>query len=64
MKVRVRSFNGSLPEYLSEGKVYKVVCFCENEEKHPCILADNNRHIVLLLKHCGHLKGGSWEIVK
>jgi hypothetical protein len=63
MKIRIKTFNGELPSYLTVGKVYEVDCFYENNQKYPCIYADNKHHIVLEINKCWHLNGGSWEIV-
>ena len=65
MKVKIKSFNGELPSYLTEGKEYDVDCFYEDNRRYPCIYADNNHHIVLQLGNkCSHLNGGSWEVVE
>ena len=63
MKIKIKSFNGDLPSYLTVEEVYEVDCFYENNQNYPCILADNNHHIVLEINKCGHLNGGSWEVV-
>ena len=63
MKIKIKSFNGYLPSYLTVEEVYEVDCFYENNQNYPCILADNNHHIVLEINKCGHLNGGSWEVV-
>lgn len=65
MKVKIKSFNGELPSYLTEGKAYEVDFFYDDNEGYPCIYADNNHHIVLQLSNeCWHLNGGSWEVVE
>ena len=64
MKIRIKTYNGELPSYLTVGKVYEVDCFYENNQKYPCIYADNKHHIVLEIHKCWHLNGGSWEIVE
>lgn len=61
MKIKIKSFNGELPSYLTEGKEYKVekVGFLgfwitvDNEIFEACVLLDD----------CSFLNGGSWEVV-
>lgn len=62
MKVKIKSFNGKLPSYLTEGKVYEVIdCF---DDRVPMIQDDVNSIIFIGLEYCQHLNGGSWEIVE
>ena len=60
MKVKIKSFNGSLPEYLTEGKEYDVIkCgtyWCD-------IVDDDGDDVFILLDGCEFLNGGSWEVV-
>lgn len=63
MKVKIKSFNGELPSYLTVGKEYEVDCFFEGNKLLPCILDDDNYLIVLIKNRCSHLNGGSWEVV-
>ena len=62
MKIRIKTYNGELPSYLTAGKVYGVDCFYESNQKYPCIYADNKHHIAVMVDKCGHLNGGSWEV--
>lgn len=60
MKVRIKSFNGKLPSYLVEGKVYEF-------EKVGCNggwLKNDDFDDYIILDGCDHLNGGSWEIVE
>ena len=62
MKVKIKSFNGELPSYLTVGKVYEVVfdnghgiVSCESDDGFifdACIIAPSAR-----------LNGGYWEVV-
>ena len=62
MKVKIKSFNGQLPSYLTEGKVYEVIyCF---DDRVPMIQDDVKSIIYIGLEYCCHLNGGSWEIVE
>ena len=63
MKVKIKSFNGELPSYLSEDKVYEL--WSTSDLWEHGILADNGHNIVLSanLNKCFHLNGGSWEVV-
>ena len=64
MKVKIKSFSGELPNYLSEGKEYYL--WQTSDLWSQGILADNGHNIVLSanLNECFHLNGGSWEIVE
>ena len=59
MKVRIKTFYGELPEYLTEGKVY---IFEDTLYIGGYVLVDNKK-IYIYLNNCHHLNGGSWEIV-
>lgn len=61
MKVKIKTFNGELPSYLTVGKEYEVV-----NGTPPCLeIIDNYGHVVyILVNGCPHLKGGSWEVVE
>jgi hypothetical protein len=64
MKVKIKSFNGELPSYLTEGKEYYL--WHTSDMWTRGILADNGHNIVLStdLNNCWHLNGGSWEILE
>ena len=66
MKVKIKSFNGELPCYLTEGKVYFVQGYWDNDNDMPIVSPDYGEHIVLSCSGigCGHLNGGSWEIIE
>ena len=61
MKVKIKSFNGELPEYLTQSKVYdanqrsEFTFFIEDDE--GCIW-------MCIFNNCPNLNGGSWEIVE
>ena len=61
MKVKIKSFNGELPSYLTAGKVYRI-----NGRSNALriIYDDNNSRTFISLYCCRHLNGGSWEIVR
>ena len=63
MKIKIKNFNGELPDYLTVGRVYNVfsdkihgIIFSE-------IFADNGKFISVNIDNCDRLNGGSWEIV-
>lgn len=62
MKVRIKSFNGELPSYLTLGKEYEVV---DNLSEHvvSCIGDDGFRFDACINGISQRLNGGSWEIV-
>lgn len=63
MKIKIKSFNGELPEYLTLGKVYDVWTSSDlwsqgirNDIFNILVINDFN--------NCKHINGGSWEIVE
>ena len=65
MKIKIKTYNGELPSYLTVGKVYEVAYLFDDIENLPCIRADNDAQIVCSRDiGCGHLNGGSWEVVE
>lgn len=61
MKVRIKSFNGELPSYLTVGKVYEVVDGCL---PYVDIIDDEGDCININIERSWHLNGGSWEVVE
>lgn len=61
MKIKIKSFNGELPSYLTVGKVYEVDCV--ESFTSVSITSDLNKFTVVRITNCPHLNGGSWEIV-
>lgn len=62
MKIRIKTYNGELPSYLTVGKVYEVIKPETNEDV-GTIINDNGYEITLIMEGTSHLNGGSWEIV-
>jgi hypothetical protein len=63
MKVRIKSFNGELPDYLTLWKEYEV--FTTSDMWSYVIKNDINKNLIIFnFKKCKHLNGGSWEIVE
>lgn len=60
MKIKIKSFNGELPSYLTVGRVYRVSGRGDNVK---VIYDDNNSRTFISLDCCRHLNGGSWEVV-
>jgi len=64
MKVKIKSFNGNLPDYLTLGKYYDVI---EPDEFFSdglyYILDDYKDSCLIYLEDCGYLNGGEWEVV-
>ena len=63
MKVKIKSFNGELPDYLTLGKEYEVVSFLLDGGNCPRIVNDDGFKLILCLYSCDYLNGGSWEVV-
>lgn len=61
MKVKIKSCNGGLPEYLTEGKEYPLSGF---NEFGGTITDDEGYEIYIFISECCFLNGGSWEIVE
>lgn len=66
MKVKIKTYNGELPSYLTFGREYDVVDTNSFGKKHDYqyIKDDMGRLIVINIKKANMLNGGSWEIVK
>lgn len=66
MKVKIKSCNGGLPEYLTMGRVYDVVDTNSFGKKcnYQYIKDDMNRLLVIAIENSNILNGGSWEIVE
>ena len=62
MNIKIKSFNGDLPDYLTVGKVYEVIKPETNEDV-GTIISDDGYEITLIMEGTSHLNGGSWEVV-
>lgn len=63
MRIRIKTYNGELPSYLTVGKAYEVVGYYGIfPDKNPLILDDNKDQIAIVLNKSSHLNGGSWEM--
>ena len=60
MKIRIKTYNGELPSYLTVGKVYRVG---GRSDKSKIIYDNNNQRTFICIECCRHLNGGSWEVV-
>lgn len=60
MKIKIKSFNGVLPSYLTGGKEYFVV---DGSTPYFDIIGDCGGLVLLDVNDCPHLNGGSWEVV-
>ena len=61
MKVKIKTYNGSLADYLSLDKVYDVAIIYDDTLM--TIVNDEGGCSTILIPECAHLNGGSWEIV-
>lgn len=62
MKIKVKSFNGKLPSYLTESRVYEVLGnVTVNGQVFFNIIADNGSMASVC---CHDLNGGEWEFVE
>ena len=62
MKVKIKSFNGELPSYLTLGKEY--IFTISDNGKGGAFVNDYGDVTYINLECSCHLNGGSWEIVK
>ena len=62
MKIKIKSFNGDLPIYLTVGKVYTVVDKLSDSVV-SCISDDGFRFDACIDGSSQRLNGGSWEVV-
>ena len=60
MKIKIKSFNGELPSYLTVGKVYKA---SRLSNYLFWFRSDDGRSMLATFKQSAHLNGGSWEVV-
>ena len=64
MKVKIKSFNGDLPDYLTLGKHYDVIePDVDLISGLYYILDDYKDSCLIYLEDCGYLNGGEWEVV-
>lgn len=64
MKVKIKSFNGELPSYLTEGGVYRVFQDCDLSPQYIYDDTGSGERVYFLMDDCPHLNGGSWEVVE
>ena len=62
MKVKIKNFNGELPEYLTQGKEY-MVAGISGTGRMFWAFSDDKQLDCFLFNECEHLNGGSWELV-
>lgn len=60
MKIRIKTYNGDLPSYLTMGRVYEGTGHIDAVMK---ITADDGSDIWVIMNCSGFLNGGSWEVV-
>ena len=61
MKVKIKSFNGVLEDFLTLNKSYLV-----QEVLDICLLSvkdDDGDKLIIYTEDCAFLNGGSWEVV-
>ena len=61
MKVKIKSFNGKIPNYLTEDKEYQVIA---SDGKGFEILDDMDEWLYTRFEDSYFLNGGDWEIVE
>lgn len=61
MQIKIKNFNGVLPNYLTLNKVYTVYDLYAGQGR---ICSDDNRFLKVSLEKSIVLNGGSWEIIQ
>ena len=61
MKIRIKTYNGELPSYLTVGKPYEATL----SQSGLCatFFNDDGDESYAALHNSAHLNGGSWEVV-
>ena len=60
MKIRIKTYNGELPSYLTLDKLYDVVEILD--EHLLSVYDDNGENMIIFTEDCGFLNGGTWEV--
>lgn len=65
MKIRIKTYNGELPSYLTVGKVYEIEHIDSNGGRFIIsdLDGDDDDYIVVSMIDCKHLNDGAWEVV-
>ena len=61
MKIKIKTYNGELPSYLTVGKVYEAED-ADLKDNYLFIYDDIDYTRAITLNECWHLNGGSWEM--
>ena len=62
MKIRIKEYNGELPDYLTLGEVYDFHKWSDDND--GSIQDDIGIGLYIFLDCCDFLNGGSWEIIE
>lgn len=63
MKVKIKSFNGELPSYLSKDNGYEIE-HMDSHGRYFIYISDSDEYVRIDdMENCPHLNGGSWEVV-
>lgn len=62
MKIRIKTYNGELPSYLSKDKRYEIE-YIMGGSFFITTCFDDPEYISVTMSNCNHLNGGSWEVV-
>ena len=65
MKIKIKTYNGELPSYLTVGKVYEIEHIDSNCGRFIIsdLDGDDDDYIVVSMIDCKHLNDGAWEVV-
>ena len=64
MKIKIKIYNGKLPEYLTTDGVYRVQQECELSPQFIYDDTGSGTRVYFLMGNCPHLNGGTWEVVE
>ena len=62
MKIKIKEYNGKLPDYLTLGEVYDFDKWSDDND--GSIQNDIGIGLYIFLDCCDFLNGGSWEIIE
>ncbi|MED6004926.1 MULTISPECIES: hypothetical protein [Enterobacteriaceae] len=61
MNIKIKTFNGELPNYLTLDKEYEVISLLS---RGAIFLDDDGNERMTLFKRSEHLNGGEWELIR
>lgn len=63
MKIRIKTYNGEMPSYLTTNGVYRVQQKCELSPQFIYDDTGSGTRVYFSMDNCPHLNGGAWDVV-